>query len=108
MEDLEPQFHSAMLDIHRRARNECKYNATRFLAMVNELGGLKTAQRLLATREPSDGYRTLWEHGRLDLTVERLVLRKQFRDLFTEEELRVASDRLREYGYTEHLDTPDV
>ena len=44
--DLEIEFHDAMLSIYRRAKTECGYNATRFLAMVSERGGLDAAQTL--------------------------------------------------------------
>lgn len=55
---IELDFHKTMLEIYRNAKDECGYNATRFLQMVANDGGLKTAKKLLATREPSDGYRS--------------------------------------------------
>jgi hypothetical protein len=96
---LEIDFHKEMLDIYRNAKEECGYNATRFLQMVSNDGGLKTAQKLLATSEPSDGFTVLWEHGRLDLTVENLVLKPKFQVLFTSAEIDKAKTRLEEYGY---------
>ena len=44
---LEEEFHSAMEDIYRRAREEAGYNATVFLKMLAEHGGLETARRLI-------------------------------------------------------------
>ena len=99
MTELELQFHRAMISIYESAKDECHYNATRFLGMVSERGGLATARALLATREPSDGFTALWECGRLDLTVETLVLQPRFAALFSEEERNVAKTRLEEYGY---------
>jgi len=43
--------------------------------MVSNEGGLKTARKLLATAEPSDGFTELWRNHRLDLTMESLVLK---------------------------------
>jgi len=43
--DLERAFHSRMVDIYKDAK-EIGYNATRFLSMVNDHGGLETAQIL--------------------------------------------------------------
>ena len=40
---LELDFHKAMLLIYKNAKEECEYNATRFLQMVSNDGGLKTA-----------------------------------------------------------------
>lgn len=96
---LKNDFHKDMLSIYRDAKTECGYNATRFLQMVAENGGYKTAQKLLATGMPSDGFKVLWECGRLDLTVESLVLSLKYRSLFTELELSTAKERLQSMGY---------
>lgn len=96
---LEDRFHLAMLGIYKSAKRECDYNATRFLQMVVDKGGLATARYLINTPTVSDGYAALWERGRLDLTVEALVLEDQWSSLFTDEELSIARDRLIEYGY---------
>ncbi len=88
-----------MVEVYRRAKQEAGYHATYFLQMVSERGGLATARHLLQTSSVSDGFTTLWERHRLDLTVEAVVLRQQFAPLFTEQELRTARSRLEEYGY---------
>lgn len=99
MTDLEMRFHKAMIGIYESAKDECHYNATRFLQMLSEKGGLATARTLLTTPTPSEGFTALWECGRLDLTVEAHVLKPEFATLFTEEEKSVARCRLEEYGY---------
>lgn len=104
--DAENQFNEAMLDIYRRAKAEAGYNATRFLSMVVERGGLETARYLLHAATVSEGYTALWERKRLDLTVEAMVLRPEWQGLFSDVELRIAVSRLREYGYSGSL--PDV
>ena len=96
---IEVTFHNEMLEIYRNAKEECSYSATRFLQMVANDGGLKTAKLLLATKAPSDGFTKLWECGRLDLTVENLVIQAKYKDLFTAEEIIVAEERLRAYGF---------
>jgi len=96
----EAAFHDAMLEIYERAKAECKYYATRFLQMVVERGGLQTARYLLHAPGLSDGFTALWECKRLDLTVEAYVLKPEWRELFTEEEIKVATKRLSELGYT--------
>ena len=40
--EAESQFNEAMLNIYRRAKAEAGYNATPFLSMVVEHGGLET------------------------------------------------------------------
>lgn len=93
-------FHRAMVRIHERARDEVGYNATRFIQMVAELGGVEAANRLLDSSGVSDGFTTLWEAKRLDISVEAVVLQPEFAPLFDTRRLRVARDRLAQYGYT--------
>ena len=98
-EELERDFHKAMISIYERAKSEAGYVATRFIQIVSEHGGLETARQLLHTSGVSDGFTALWESRRLDLTVEAHVLESKYADLFTEGELRTARSRLTDYGY---------
>ncbi len=88
-----------MINIFLEARSACKYTATRFIQMVSEKGGLETARVLLAADTPQEGFTRLWECGRLDLTVEALVLKPEFAPLFSEHERSEARRRLEAYGY---------
>ncbi len=97
--DLEQQFHAAMLDIYRVARRDLSYRVTRFLQFVESRGGVEAARQLLKG-SPSEGFAILWEKGRIDLSMEAHVLRTDFRSLFTDQELRVGEDRLRQFGHT--------
>lgn len=93
------RFEMAMRDVYTRARDESGYNATVFLRMLSEHGGLGTARRLLSSSSVSAGFAALWERGRVDLTVENVVLREDFASLFTDEERDLARRRLAEYGF---------
>jgi len=66
--------------------------------MVNEYGGVETAHLLLA-KDPADGFTKLWEKGRLDLSVEALVLKPQFAPLFDEATRQRARKRLADFRY---------
>lgn len=93
-------FDQAMFDIYRRAKSEAGYTATVFLTMLTDRGGLETARTLINSPKPSDGYTALYERGRLDLTVEAMVLeRSEFHGLFSSQELKRAEHRLRQYGF---------
>ena len=96
---LERQFHSKMTEIHERAARECSYHATRFIQMVNHRGGVAAARALLHSSRPAQGLTTLWEHGRLDLSVEAHVCQLEWQDLFTGEEVAIAKKRLNDFGY---------
>ena len=58
----------------------------------------ETAKRLLASAQVSDGFRWLWEHQLLRLSVENAVLAPGFEELFTDHERAVAEQRLRDAG----------
>ncbi|WP_169950080.1 hypothetical protein [Microbispora sp. H11081] len=94
MNETERRFHRAMVEIYQAAKRDLGYNASRFIQMVSERGGLATARQLLWSDQISDGFETLRSHGRLDLTVEAHVLKEEFAELFTEEDRRRAQDRL--------------
>ena len=100
MDETERAFHRQMIRIYEDAKRETGYNATRFLQMVSEQGGLATARQLLHSSNVSDGFTALWERKRLDLAVESVVLRPEFADLFTDGELDLARDRLQDYGFS--------
>ena len=90
-----------MFDVYRCAKYEAGYNATSFLKMLTDSGGLATAKTLINAAEPSDGYTALYMRSRLDLTVEAVVVEdQQWHALFTEEELAKAKKRLRDYRYS--------
>ena len=59
--DVEQQFHRQMLEIYRRAKGECGYNAIRFYQMVEAQGGLQTAKTLLASKRIPDGWTSQWK-----------------------------------------------
>ena len=99
MSNLEKQFEKEMLYIYIMAKIECGYNAVRFLQLVSEKGGLAAAKQLINKPGGTDGFTTLWEHHRLDLSVEAHVLKSEYAELFTEEEKNICRTRLKEFGY---------
>ncbi|MEU8802274.1 DUF262 domain-containing protein [Spirillospora sp. NPDC048819] len=97
--DLAAEFHGAMLLLYARTKTEAEYNASAFLSMVTEHGGVGAAKILLASPTITDGFTALHERGRLDLTVEAHALDPRFMPLFTEDEQDRARHRLTEAGY---------
>ena len=99
IDTLSDQFHQAMLDVYKNAKQLCGYNATRFYQMVHKHGGLETARRLLSRETSSTGLNKLRECGRLDISMEAQVLKPKFTPLFSDAERDVARDRLTQHGY---------
>ena len=97
MTALEEQFYEDMRNTYTTSKNELGYNPTRFLQMLSEYGGVQTAKRLIGKEGGSDGFTTLWEHHRLDLSVEALVLKPEYNELFTYEERDICKKKLDQY-----------
>ena len=99
-DSLEREFHEEMLRLFRESKEE-GYTPSRFLQMVNEMGGLAAAKALINEPRPSDGFRRLWEMGRLDLTVEYVAAYEpRYRELFTQQERMGARRRYDDYKAT--------
>ena len=99
MTDQEKNFNTALRAIYVTAKRECGYNAVRFMQLVAEKGGVSAAKQLISKNGGTDGFATLWEHGRLDLSVEAHVLKKEYKELFTDDERKICRDRLIEFGF---------
>jgi hypothetical protein len=102
LDDIMKSFHKDMINIYHRAKMETGYNATRYLQMlVSHEASLLMAKKFVTSSRPSDGFTELWQRGRLELTVEALVLESpKYRQLFTDEEIISARKRLQECGYS--------
>lgn len=96
---IETEFAQRMKAVYDRGRSEAGYTASYFLSMLSQHGSQETAHRLLASPAIADGFTELWDRGRLDLTVEALVIEPQFAELFSEKEIAVARRRLEQFGY---------
>jgi hypothetical protein len=99
-EPLKEAFHEAMIAVYTRTFSACGYRAGRFLELVKRHGGLETAKMLLREEEPRGGFVALHEQGRLDVTMEAVIVENQkWHPLFTQEEIETAKKRLSDFGY---------
>lgn len=96
--DLEHEFDLAMRGTYETARAN-GYIATYFLQMIEQYGGVETARRLLAAPGPQSGLYRLWELELLSDSMEALVCQKQFKPLFSDDEIDIARARLVELGF---------
>jgi len=100
---VQPQkeFEEAMWDIYHRADKEVGFKSPALSNMIYRHGGVETARRLInAPKGVSDGYKTLSDKKRMDLTVEAVVLtNSKWHPLFSEGELKTCKRRLKQYEY---------
>ncbi|MBL4933198.1 hypothetical protein [Clostridium paridis] len=99
MNQLEKVFNEDMKNIYLIAKKELKYNATRFLQLLSEKGGVQTAKILIAKNGGTYGFEVLCEYGRHELSVEAHVIKPEYMELFTDEERKMCKDRLESLGF---------
>lgn len=93
--DLAARFEQDMVEkVYRAAGRETGYWAGYFLRSVKRYGGVGAARRSLERRGMSAGLAKLAQLGRLDLTMEALVLDPAYQPLFTDDERALAARRL--------------
>lgn len=92
--ELERRFDDEMLNLYWRTGRATRYWANYYLRKVRKDGGLRSARFYLAKRGVDDGLAKLAKLGRLDLSVEHLVLEPEFSSLFSHEEKAWASAKL--------------
>lgn len=90
---ISAQFHKAMLDGCEELKSY-GYWPSYFHREVANLGGVRAVKNLLAKKDTSEGFATLYSLGKLDMAVEVFVLCPEYVELFTDEERRIARSRL--------------
>ena len=99
-ERLLADFELEMMRLYEEAKRRCGYNATYFLEMVTTTA-FDTARQLAGDPRHHEGLTRLWEENALDLSVEALVLRQPWRQLFEQQVLEQAAKKLRALDYWE-------
>lgn len=82
----------------RRLNIECQavtgYKSEKLHQWNQESGPKAAISRILAKDRPSRMFILSWAHRRLDLTIEGLVLKRRYSDVFSTEQVEVARKRL--------------
>lgn len=92
-------FHREMIDGSEELARKFGYRPNYFIREVARHGGVAVAKSLLAKPTNSEGFSRLFELDRLDMSVEAVVLKPGYESLFTDEERKIARDRLLACGY---------
>jgi hypothetical protein len=92
------EFHRETLEAVESCHNFA-YNPQYWVGKVADYGAVGGAKGLLLGRKPSEGFTRLWEEGRLDLSVEFMVLLPKYVELFTTAERQEARRRLLAHNF---------
>lgn len=99
MENLKQEFHNAVMANIQIMAKEYNYRPTVFLDMINKSNAVAAVKQLINSNEVPYGYTKLWELNALELSMENLVQKEKWTLLFTDEELKKARKRLKDYGF---------
>lgn len=93
-EQLSRAFTEDMFANYRYLVSSCGYRADQFLHLIVMEGAVEAANKLLALPAPPGGFYRLKDLGQLGRSVEACIQRPKYTDLFSDEQRRIARDRL--------------
>ena len=101
--NLEKQFTKELLENCEKASKSCPYRGVRFIQTLQKFGGVKTAKEILHKGRLSDEFEILVKAGLVELTMEALVVKPCYAELFTDDEVNSCYETLCENGYYTEL-----
>jgi hypothetical protein len=114
MTSLEEAFHRRLLAAVMEVKQHTHAGIKKTLEQIQSVGGLQAAKDLLRSSfdvllnrfwdRPGDYFRAAKRVGRMDLTVEAVVLEPTWAGLFNREELDTAASKLSEHGFNPPLE----
>ncbi len=96
---LEKKLQQEVIKNCELAEKEYGCKMTKFLQTIERFGIVKTAQEILRKGRTSDCFNKLVEAGRLDLTMEATIVKSEYSELFTDEQINSCYELLCEKGY---------
>ncbi len=91
----ESDLYSFLQELIVRCKEELNYTPTYFIRMLEELGAIRAVSQLVLDRKVSEGFTKLALEGRLDLSVESVVLESPWSSLFDGSVIQAAKKKLR-------------
>ena len=99
MDKLEKKLQEEVIKNCEIAEKEHGCKLTRLLETINRFGIVRTVQEILRKGRTSDCFNKLVEAGGIELTMEATIVKSQYAELFTDEEVNACFDLLCENGY---------
>ncbi|MEZ8230694.1 HNH endonuclease [Vibrio splendidus] len=97
---MEEEFQRTIIELCSTTARETEYNPKGFRSKALRVGAFNYAQEILdSPNDQWEGFTELFLNKRLDLSLEVLVLQKQWQKLFTTKQLETAQRRLQKVEY---------
>ena len=97
--NLQNKFNEEVFESIEKIKKEV-YVPTRFIKMLHQFknNAVEVAQRV-ATKNTTIGIEKLYEKGRLDLSMEALIIKPEYKELFSPQIISNCLRKLRSLGY---------
>lgn len=96
---LEKKLQQEVIRNCELAEKEYGCKMTRFLQTIERFGIVRTAQEIFRKGRTSDCFNKLAEVGHLELTMEATIVKGEYAELFTDEQVNYCYELLCEKGY---------
>ena len=96
---LEKKLQQEVIKNCEVAEKEYGCKMTRFLQTIERFGIVRTAQEIFRKGRTSDCFNKLAEAGHLELTMEAIIVKGEYAELFTDEQVNYCYELLCENGY---------
>jgi len=93
-EKTEKRFENRVQNAIDKMKEEYKYNPTELRRMISEHGTVNAVKRLINNPNLSYGFKKLCMLKALHLSLEAIILENDWKELFTEEERKIAKRKL--------------
>ena len=96
---LEKKLQQEVIKNCEVAEKEYGCKMTRFLQTIERFGIVRTAQEIFRKGRTSDCFNKLAEAGHLELTMEAIIVKGEYAELFTDEQVNYCYELLCENEY---------
>lgn len=96
---LQNKFNNEILESIKETK-KIGYSPTRFIIMLHEHNNnaFEVAQKIV-TKNITMGLQELYKHSRLDLSVEAVIIKPEYKELFSSEIIDICKRKLKRLGY---------
>ena len=96
---LENKFNEDVLESIKKIKKEV-YTPTRFIRMLHQHNdNAVEVVKTLVAKDTTIGIEKLYEKGKLELSIEALIIKPEYKPLFSEEIINICSRKLKKLGY---------
>lgn len=99
MDTLEKKLQEEVVKNCKIAEEKYDCKMTRLLGNIEKFGVVRTAQEIIRKGRTSDCFAKLASLGHIELTMEAVIVKPQYGELFTDEEVNACFDLLCENNY---------